>query len=181
LAAAFEQAIQNKSFLFQRTELIACFLPQNASELNSKNFCNFCSTKQNSDVFSSTEWFRMEFQKFASIFVPRTEFQQFFSSAKWFGMEFREFSVPWNSQISVRTNNLFDLFRLPPNYFFSEIPSPTLASRQWIKRASAENSILCQAVGTLLQPAKVPVFACNASITKDSVKPYKLLLQSFQA
>jgi hypothetical protein len=40
---------------------------------------------------------------------------------EWFGTEYREFSVPRNSRNSVNsvgTNNLFDLFRLPPNKFF---------------------------------------------------------------
>jgi hypothetical protein len=96
-------------------------------------------------VFPSTEWFGTEFREATSVFdpscflfrgrvrngIPRgyfyflihgTEFRVVFFSAEGFGTEFREFSVPRNSQNSVGNNHLFRLFRLPRNYFLSEIP-----------------------------------------------------------
>ncbi len=75
-------------------------LPQNALERNSESFLLF--------LFHGPE------------------FGVVFSSAEGFGTEFREFSVPWNSRNSVGNNHLFRLFRLPRNYFLSEIPNPTL-------------------------------------------------------
>jgi len=39
--------------------------------------------------FSSVDWFSMEFQVFASIFIPRNGIPSCFSSAEWFGTEFR--------------------------------------------------------------------------------------------
>ncbi len=61
---------------------------------------------------------------FAYILFHGTEFRVVFSSAEGFGTEFREVSVPRNSRNSVGNNHLFRLFRLPRNYFLSEIPNP---------------------------------------------------------
>ncbi len=81
-----------------------------ASSQNSESLLLFLFHR-NGVAFSSAEWFGKEFREFASIFVPRyTEFRAFSSS--------NIFSVPRNSRNSVGTNDLFNLFRLPLNYFF---------------------------------------------------------------
>jgi hypothetical protein len=46
-----------------------------------------------------------------------------FNGTEGFWKEFRELSVPRNSRNSVGNNHLFHLFRLPRNFFLSEIPN----------------------------------------------------------
>jgi hypothetical protein len=102
--------------------------------------------------FSSAERFGREFREFASISVPRNGIPCCFSSAEGFGRDFREFasisvprngnprcflfrgrvrngiprnSVPRNSRNSVGNDHLFRQFRLPRNFFLSEIPNPS--------------------------------------------------------
>ncbi len=77
-------------------------------------------------VFSSAEGLGREFWDFDSILFNGTEFRVVFSSTEGFGKEFRELSVPRNSRNSVGNNHLFRLFRLPRNYFLSEIPNPSV-------------------------------------------------------
>ena len=139
------------------------FLSDTASERNSESLVLFLfHVTEFRVVFSSAEWFWTEFLELASIFVPRTGIQGF-DSAEGFGTKFREFasifvpqngipssflfrgrvrngiprvSVPRNSRNSVGNNQLFRLFRLPRNYFLSEIANPNPKSnwKMWIKR-----------------------------------------------
>ncbi len=108
--------IKNESFLFQQTELKACFLPRNASEQNSDVCFYFCSTERNSELFSlRRNGLEQNSESLLLFLFHGTKFRAF-SLAKWLGTEF---SGPRNSQNSAGTNQLFRPIRL-----LSEIANP---------------------------------------------------------
>jgi hypothetical protein len=76
------------------------------------------------DVFSSAEGFGTELWEFDSIFVLRNGIPSYFLFRGRVRNGIQRFSVPRNNRNSVGNNHLFRLFRLPRNYFLSEIPNP---------------------------------------------------------
>ncbi len=105
--------IQNKSFLFQQTELRVCFLPQKDSKLNSESLLLFLfHGKKFWVVFSSAEWLRAEFRKFAFIFVLRNGIPSCFLFRGMVGTEFQKFasfySMEWNSELVSRLRKVLE-------------------------------------------------------------------------
>jgi hypothetical protein len=76
-------------------------------------------------LFSLTRRIQNVIPRVPSIFVPGNGILSCFLFAEGFGMDFWEFSVLRNSWNSVGYTPLFRLFRLPWNYFLSEIPDPS--------------------------------------------------------
>ncbi len=94
----------------------------------------FGSTERNSVLFSfPLKGSEGNFESLLLLVFNGTEFRVVFSSTEEFGTEFRELSVPRNSRNSAGNNHLFRLFRLPRNYFLSDIPNPKCMSprRNW--------------------------------------------------
>jgi hypothetical protein len=116
----------------------------------------FCSMERNSDLFFLPRKGSEPNSESMLVFLFHvTEFCVFFSSAEGFGREFREVSVPRNSQNSVGHDHLFRLFRLPRNYFLSEIPKPSHYYLLLVFPSVLMSLLL------LVYPA-VPVFSCAA-------------------
>jgi hypothetical protein len=109
----------------------------------------FCSTRNGiPSCFSSLEWFGTEFRQFVSIFVPRNGISScfLFCGRVWNPIQrvfFYFCSTERNSELfslprkgsernserflfrgTAGNHHLFRLFRLPWNYFLSEIPNP---------------------------------------------------------
>ncbi len=94
-------------------------LPQNGSEQNSESLLLFFDPRNRiPSGFSSAKWFGMEFQEFASIFVPQNGIPSCFLFRGTVRNGIPNYSVPRNSRNSVGNDRLFRLFRLPRNYFF---------------------------------------------------------------
>ncbi len=112
-------------FLFRGREFRVVSLPLKGSEGNSEILLLFLfHGTEFRDVFSSAEGFGREFRDFASISVPRNGIPRcfLFRGRVWNGIPRN--SVPRNSRNSVGNNHLFRQFRLPRNFFLSEIPNP---------------------------------------------------------
>jgi hypothetical protein len=102
-------------------------LPRNDSERNSESLLLFLlHGTEFWVVFSSAEGFGMEFRGFASIFGLRDGIPSCFLFRGRVRNGIPRISVPRNSRNSVGNNHLFRQFRLPRNYFLSEIPNPSL-------------------------------------------------------
>ncbi len=101
----FEKVIQNDSFLFQKTELWACFRPRNALEIFFESLLLF--------LFHGTE--------FRIFSLPR-------NASEW---NFGEFSVQRNSWNSVGTNHLFVYSIYWGIICLSEISNPNIHCKCW--------------------------------------------------
>jgi hypothetical protein len=141
-------------FFSTRNGILSCFLFRGLVRNRIPRVCfYFCSTEQNSELFSLPRNGSEQNSESLLLFLfHRTAFQVVFSSAEGFGREFREYAsifVPRNgipscflfpgkgsernsagfcsaeNRNSVGNKHLFRLFRLPRNYFLSEIPNPT--------------------------------------------------------
>jgi hypothetical protein len=102
-----------------------CSLPRNGSEWNFENLHLFCFHGTEFRVmFSSVIGFGTELCEFASIFGSRNGIPGYFLFSGKVRNGIPRFSAPQNNRNSVGNNHLFRLFRLPRNYFLSEIPNP---------------------------------------------------------
>jgi hypothetical protein len=118
-----EQNYRNKlvlqKILLQQTELRACVRLRNASEWNSENLLLFLlHGTEFRVVFSSAEWFRMEFQEFASIFVSQYRILSIFLLCGMVRNRIPRVFCSAEQRSSFGTNQMFRLLRLPRNNFF---------------------------------------------------------------
>ncbi len=114
------KTVRDCRFLFRVVSL-----PRNGSERNYESLLLFLfHGTEFRVVLSSAVGLGREFRKFASFVVPRNIIPSCFLFHGRARKGFREFSVPRNFRNSVGNNHLFHLFRLPRDYFLSEIPNP---------------------------------------------------------
>ncbi len=133
------------SFIFfPRNEIPSCFLFRwRIRKGILRVFFYFCiHRKEFRVVFSSAEVIGRKFREFASFFVQWNGIPSCFLFRGRVRNGIPRLSVPRNSRNSVGNNHLFRLFRLPRNYFLSEIPNPKLYFYRGLRIASIITTFL---------------------------------------